>query len=182
MIKHLIESIPENLGQKEMFEFVLDRFIPNHEGNIVELGCGHGTNTQIFCNFAKQHGREVIGVDPFESGFDSMPVSYRYPIDEFNKLLKRWDNLHLIQKSSLDSSVLGNLLMYDPICFAFIDGLQTVEAVLSDIALMEKLNTTLICIDDANRLTGDSRVPEALSLYTGSYELLIKGREAWLWR
>lgn len=179
-MRELIESVNFSRGQQDYFRQLLTKLIPDHEGNIVEIGCGHGLNTELFCKIAKQYNRKVIGVDPFESGFEDMPVSYRYGIQEFNNLLGRYSNLHLIQKSSLDSSVLGDLLSFDPIVFAFIDGLQTVEAVLSDISMMEKLNTTLICIDDANRLTGDSRVPEALELYSGNYQVTIKGREAYL--
>lgn len=160
---------------------ILIELLENNEGNLVEIGAGHGTTTQLLCKIAKENNRKVIAVDPFESGWHEMPESYKYAIDEFSKLLDEYDNLHLIAKSSQDPSVLGNLLAFDPITFCFIDGLQSVEAVLSDIALMEKLNTTLICIDDADRLTGDSRVPEALSLYKGDYNVTVKGREAWLW-
>lgn len=181
-IQEIINQTNFDRDRSETWKFLLTCLLDNNEGNICEIGAGHGTTTKLLCQIAANYNRKVIAVDPFEIGWEDMPSSYRYGMNEFNKLLSEYSNLYLIQLPSQDSAVLGHLLQHDPICFGFIDGLQSVEAVLSDIALVEKLNVPLVCIDDANRLTGDSRVPEALEQYTGAYQVMVKGREAWLWR
>ena len=47
---------------------------------------------------------------------------------------------------SADPKVYDELLNYTPISFAFVDGLQFKDSVLSDLALMTRLNVPVICV------------------------------------
>lgn len=159
----------QNIGiyedRRERFRYILERWLPENTGNIIEIGAGVGQDTVIFLEMAKKYKRKVIVIDPFESGWDNMPESYGkpYPEQEFDTNTSHLkDYLIKIKAPSQVIWIKDVLELTSPYCFAFIDGLQHKEAVLSDLRLIEPFNC-LICLDDVNRSTRISQVPEALT-------------------
>lgn len=176
-MKQIIESIDFNRNRSEYWRELIEKVMP---GNILEIGAGYGESTVLFCEIAKKYRRKVLVIDPFEDGWELMPKSYQYGYAKFLSNMKGFSNWTVFPKSSQDESCASEIAKFTPISFAFIDGLQSKEAVLSDLKLVEQFKPSIICVDDANRLTGDSRVPEALAEYQGEYKLIYQCREAYL--
>jgi len=152
-------------GRTERFGITVPAILQYCHGYIVEIGAGVGQSTVKFLEASREAGTLVFAVDAFEDGWDKIPESYGkpYPFAEFQKNTRGYDNLRVIKKMSQDPEVLTTLKKYGgrP-AFIFIDGLQDKDSVLSDLNLAVELNATVICVDDAYRLTGDSQVPLAL--------------------
>lgn len=131
----------------------LEEIIPLLEGNILEIGVGGGQMTKIFGKVALKHDRKILIVDPFEKGWDDMPVSYRYTYESFLQTTVGWKDIIIhCKEASQHKSVPGFLEKHAPIAFAFVDGLQEEGSVLSDLRLVEKLKVPFICVDDMNRV------------------------------
>ncbi len=173
----------KNLGMKDRLKTNLSQVLPFIEGNVIEIGAGFGDNTIGFCEVANNHNRHVLVIDPFESDWENMPESYRYPYEIFKKTMHPYEGLYsLCKKSSLDEEVKIDMENLLPIAFAYVDGLQSEEAVLSDLRLMEKYDVKLIGIDDKNR----GGVKEAIEIFLeeSKYNLIEtqeNNREAYLW-
>lgn len=144
---------------RSRFRDVLNYWLPRRRGNIVEIGGGNGDATIVLCEMAKKYRRKLIVIDPFESGWANMPESYGKPYPENVWRGNVGEYPILIRKES--KKAVKDLRYHAPISFAFIDGLQTKEAVLSDLKMMDEYGC-LICVDDVNRLTEISQVPLAL--------------------
>lgn len=161
----LKEILNKNTSSDNKLELVSKYFSEKHFGNFLEIGAGHGDTTIVFLKTLQGTDRKVFVVDPFEEGWFEMPKTYGepYPFHIFERNTKKYSyNLELIKKSSLDSSVISHFepnLSFD---FAFIDGLQFKESVLSDLHLCKKLNCKVICLDDFTRITNESQVPMAV--------------------
>lgn len=172
-MRDIIESIDFTRNRSEYWPELLSK-IPR--GNIVEIGGGFGESAETFCKYADR----VLVIDPYEEGWEDMPKSYQYAYSKFKNNTAHLTNLTLHKFSSQHESCAAKIAEFLPLSFAFIDGLQFKDAVLSDIALMEQFEPLVICIDDANRLGGQSEVPLALDAYKGRYQLIYQGREAYL--
>ncbi len=171
-----------NIKNENFIFDVCGLFLEYYGGNIVEIGAGEGFSTVNFlklCDNVKKNSK-VIVIDPFESGWDSMPITYGtpYPYHKFNKnteSLKK--HLILIKKSSQDKSVLQELFNLKPITFGFIDGLQYKEAVISDLELLDNLNCKLICVDDSTRINEFSEVPLAVEHFIKNNKYIMYNDE-----
>lgn len=172
-MRTIIESTDFTRHRSEYWPDLLSR-LPY--GNIVEIGGGFGESAETFCKYADN----VLVIDPYEEGWEDMPKSYQYAYSKFRNNTAHLNNLTLHKYASQHESCAAVIEQFKPISFCFIDGLQFKDAVLSDIALMEQFEPLIICIDDANRLGGQSEVPLALEAYTGRYQLIYQGREAYL--
>lgn len=167
-----------------MIEYWLDKAC-GYEGDFAEIGLGVGETTKKLLPLALWNGKTVLGVDPFESDWKTMPEGYAtpYPEDEF------WKNI----RASFDTITLGNIFRYRrvnslskeaekflsvPLCCVFIDGLQYKGAVLSDLRIVS--HAEIIIVDDFNRSSGMSQVPEAIEEYlkTNDRKLIDLGRHA----
>lgn len=147
---------------------------------IVEIGAGYGETTIELLKIAKEIGTKVIAVDPFESGWETMPGSYRYSYDRFHDRVKDYmDYLILIKCNSL-SKVAEQELAKVKIGFAYIDGLQYKGALLNDLRITD--HARVQCLDDANRETVTSEVISTLQTYKTTKKLIIDDRWAYLTR
>jgi len=152
-----------HLTHNERLAKVFKNLTSTEDGYCIEIGAGYGETTVKLLPQTKNF--KVIVVDPFEMGWDKMPESYGkpYPYTLFENAVKNFSNrLILIKKLSDDPTVLDELKKYSPIVFSFVDGLQYVDNVLSDLKMMDELNCKIICVDDYNRLTKISQVPLAI--------------------
>lgn len=132
-----------------------------YEGDIVEIGLGYGETTKQLLKVAKDNKRIVIGIDPF--GDIDMPKSYIYDYGKFESNISDYkDYLELYKVNSLSEEAEECLKGRD-ISIAFVDGLQYKRAVLSDLYLVHKAK--VIIVDDMNRMTGCSQVPQAVEQY-----------------
>lgn len=160
----------------------LENILPHIKGNILEIGGGKGECTVYFCNVADSMNRRVLVVDPFEDGWKNMPESYRYPYQLFKEATDPFgDTLILHREHSQNPSVRPWLKKYLPVAFGFADGLQTYDAVISDLRLMNAFKIPIICVDD--QLRGD--VPKAMAdfISESKYKLVETeedNREAYL--
>lgn len=151
----------------------------NYEGCIIEIGAGLGETTKQLLPIAAYYDRLVIVIDPFERGWAEMPHDYGkpYTLSGFHDNVKgHKDNLIIHQYNSLAES--SEKMCEQPIAFAFIDGLQYKGAVLNDLRIVS--HAKVICVDDMDRMTGESQVPQAVHEFikqTGKH-LTIKDRWA----
>lgn len=179
-MRELIDKIDLMQNQSDYLSAFLDLILSKVQGNICEIGAGFGSNTEIFLRAAKKYGRQVLVIDPFETDWENMPKGYQYAFDKFWENVKDFDNLVIHKFPSQHESCYEKIKEFAPIAFFFCDGLQYKEAVLSDLRLMEQFNPAVICVDDANRLTGQSQVPLALQEFESDYKIIKQGREAFL--
>lgn len=126
------------------------------EGDFAEIGLGIGETTVKLLSFNKK----VLGVDPFEDGWNDMPQSYGQPYryEEFNKRIEHYSNFELLRVNSLSED--AEVFLSRPLALAYVDGLQYKGAVLSDLRIVS--HAEIIIVDDINRRTHISQVPQAI--------------------
>lgn len=113
-------------------------------GDIVEIGCRRGETTIELARIARENGRRVIAVDPWEVGRQNCDDDSEY--QEFAKNTAQWaDVIDVVRFPSQDTRVI-RVLAELPLCFAFIDGLHTYDGCCSDI--MAVSHCPVIAVDD----------------------------------
>jgi hypothetical protein len=86
-----------------------------------------------------------------------------------------YSNFELIRHPSSDhAAVLHELNGRGPFAAAFVDGVQTLDVVLSDLELMDTLNVQCVVVDDFNRLTAISQVEPAVNKFVEKYPYAIR--------
>ena len=146
----------------ERIAAVAKHVIEEYDGDILEIGAGHGITTEKFL----KHGRVVIVIDPFEDGYDYYPEGtenhkntkpFIYPFEDFQRNCAGYSNLMLIKQCSQHMEVV-KVNPEHKIVFAFVDGLQvTVEDVYHDLVLVESLGVKVISVDDCFSLGNPNR-------------------------
>lgn len=126
------------------------------EGDFAEIGLGVGETTVKLLSFNKK----VLGVDPFEDGWNEMPKSYGEPYryEQFNERISHYDNFELMRVNSLSEE--AEVFLNRPLALAYVDGLQYKGAVLSDLRIVS--HAEIIIVDDINRRSHISQVPQAV--------------------
>ncbi len=184
---HLIERIvtigdatsPE--GRMVRFAELFDYLLLSHQGHLVEIGCGAGLSTKIMLRAAAARSRRVLAIDPFEDEWNSMPDGYGkpYPFSVFaDNTVGYRENLTLCRHNSLSSYAHSALVELGPIAFVFLDGLQYYANVLKELHIMAAFGAEIICIDDVNRNTNISQVPDAIATFMSEcddYEFINTG-------
>lgn len=113
-------------------------------GDLIEIGLGHGKTTIIFAEIARKYGRKVIGVDPFTVMGTGWGDDY---YDTYMKITEPWrDFIDLIKLSSMSPEAMAAIKARD-LCFAYVDGLHTYGACLSDILTVGHCKG-IIAVDD----------------------------------
>ena len=109
----------------------------NHEGCLVEIGCSRGGTTVGLAKIAREFGRSVITVDPWESDAEYqlfLKNTYEYR-----------DVIDVVRLPSEHQAAIAHIKSH-PLCFAYIDGRHTYENCVLD---METVNhAPVICVDD----------------------------------
>jgi len=120
------------------------RYCAEHwEGDLVEIGCLYGSATGLFAQIAREHGRRVIAIDPF------IPEPYYAPnmYNLFCAVVASWkDIIDVLKMSSLSGEAIA-YVRDRPLCFAYVDGLHTYKAALSDIHTVAHC-AGIIAVDD----------------------------------
>jgi len=141
--------------------YVVDTF-PDLAGSVIEIGAGNGETTKLF---AENTGRKIICIDPFTPETDdrlSEQYCDPYSVEEWTDKLKGYTNVTLAMLKSDDPDVHNILQSARPIAFAFVDGLQLKDSVLSDLAIMSAYKAQIIAVDDYERTNEFCKVPEAM--------------------
>lgn len=183
-IEDRIKYLPDSggvEGRSNRVSLIAHETLSVKRGNFIEIGAGIGETTRRLLVSAKAFSHSVLVIDPFESGWNDMPESYGkpYPYEQFKKNVGDSPNLIVHKYSSQHPSCYDFIFQHAPISFAFIDGLQYKDAVLSDLRLVAQFNPAVICVDDINRLSDISQVPLALEefLPSSNYKLVKTDRE-----
>lgn len=149
------------------------------DGNLCEIGLGEGFTTLLLLEAASKCGKKVLGVDPFEGGWADMPEGYGRPYrkEAFEKRIEPYKE-HFVFLNDRSLSVAAEKFLSVPLSLAFVDGLQYKGAVISDLRIVS--HAQYIVLDDFNRSTGMSQVPEAIEEYlkTNKRTLIDLGRHA----
>ena len=144
----------------------------NLEGNFIEIGAGTGHTTEQLLKAAKESGGKVLVIDPWQSDATQPPGYGVYAYDEFWERVKDYQRHLVVAKMPSYFKEVGKYLSVNgPYIFAFVDGLQLRENVLSDLFLMSAYNVKVICVDDINRSTPISQVPEAVEKFLAGNKL-----------
>lgn len=149
---------------------MMDIAAKHNRGSIIEIGCGFGDTTVLLCEIAEQYGEKVIGIDPFDHNPEVHKSYNVYPYEFFvgRSDIAHWiqnGTFHLIRKSSNDPTVLDDLKQYGPFSCAYIDGVQTLDFVLNDLKLMDKVEVMRIGVDDYNRVTEVCQVQQGVEQF-----------------
>ena len=135
---------------------LLESYIQENKGDIVEIGAGYGEHTLEFLQLAEKYNRDVVVIDPFNN---DMPETYRYDFSIFWDKVKEYSiNLIVHKKTSLCKT--SEEICKREIAFAYVDGLQFKGAVLNDLRIVS--HASIICVDDMDRETEESQVPSAV--------------------
>ena len=160
------QQIPE-LSLDDIVNFTLNK----QPGNVIEIGCGGGDTSIHLLRSCKKFNRKYIAIDPFEDNWNNIPDSYGkpYPYSVWKDKVKHFqDRIVHFKLPSQDPSLYELLEKQKPFAFAFVDGIQYKQAVLSDINLLVKLKCPVICVDDYTRNTEFSQVPAAIDEFLSS--------------
>lgn len=106
------------------------RYCAEHwEGDLVEIGCLYGGTTVLIAAVAREYNRRVIAVDPWLE----LPFYADNPYGIFCRTMEPYkDIVDIVKMSSLTEEAIA-YVKTRPLCFAYVDGLHTYEAVSSDI-------------------------------------------------
>jgi len=121
---------------------IADLACQNFTGDIAEIGCERGLTTMELAEVARRHDRRVIAVDPWDA---TKPACHEGYYEEFVERMKPHEDIvDVVRMDSRSKGAIGRLKR--PLTFAFVDGLHTYEACLSDIRAV--YHAGIICADD----------------------------------
>lgn len=113
-------------------------------GDIIEIGCLHGSTTVLLAAVAREFGRRVIAVDPWEVGRQEIIGG------EFDIFLRTTapycDIIDIIRLPSQDPTAV-RAIAERKLCFAFVDGRHAYAECLADIDTVSHCEG-IIAVDD----------------------------------
>jgi len=146
-------------GRTKRIEDIVAELLKREHGSIFEIGGGYGVTACAILNSVIKFGGQLYVIDPWEDEFDG--GHNRYTLDAFqvvmNVLAEHETNFipdrHLVicRLRSQDENAKHLMLTQKPILFGFVDGLQTYDAVVSDINALMTAGCRVLCVDDINR-------------------------------
>jgi cephalosporin hydroxylase len=116
----------------------------NYPGDLVEIGCLFGEATVIFAEVARRHGRRVICIDPWEA---PPPYGDEEPYDVWRRVTEPYRDIIDGRRDSSLTIQSMNCVMGRQLCFAYLDGDHSYEAVKFDIRTVAHCNG-IIAVDD----------------------------------
>ena len=123
--------------------YCAERFL----GDLVEIGCQFGDTTVKLAGIARVYDKRVVAVDPWEKGTQNCRTGREY--DEFLRKTHRFEDIvDVVRLSSFSPGAVEYVRGRD-LCFAYVDGLHTYDACLSDIQATAHC-AGVIAVDDVN--------------------------------
>lgn len=152
-IQDIYQKYPVCKGElkQTVYADILDRLLPLCDGDLCEIGAYDGRSTMVFLERAKQFGRKVYVIDPWDGNQEGSQKAY----SEFLENTKMFDNLGLLRLSS-QNEIAVKYISNLSLCFCLIDGMHNKQVVTHDIITVQnsKFNCGLIIIDDVRDLYG----------------------------
>lgn len=137
-------SLQNRARIKRVAEYCVQRW----PGDLLEIGLLHGNTTKILAKVARQYGRRVIGIDPFDPPHPDASYGKDY-YQVFLRNIEPWHEIiDVIKLSSLDPKAI-TVIKARELCFAYVDGLHTYDACLSDIKAVAHCKG-IIAVDDVH--------------------------------
>ncbi len=132
--------------QRNRIRTVAEYCLSVYPGDIIEIGCYIGETTRILVEVAQANGRRVVAVDPWETGTQNCSgVEYA----QFQANIKQYaDCVDVLRLSSLSPEAIQHVKQRK-LAMAFVDGLHTYEAALSDIRTVSHC-AGIIAVDDVS--------------------------------
>jgi len=132
-------SVQQHLRMKAVAILAAENF----EGDFCEIGVMTGSTTSMLAQIAREYGRRVIGVDPFEDGRPNYnPVNY----DKFIKNTGPWkDIIDFLRLPSEDEQVI-RFIKERNLAFAYVDGAHDYEHCSRDLKTVS--HAKIVCADD----------------------------------
>jgi predicted O-methyltransferase YrrM len=128
-------------------------YCADHQGgDFIEIGCLHGGTTSRLAPVAVKHGRRIVCVDPWPQKCPLTGTDYgEDPFATFCGRMQEWSEtwqeaVDIIRASSLEADTIAQIASRE-LVFAFVDGLHSYEAAVSDIAAVGHCNM-VIAVDD----------------------------------
>jgi hypothetical protein len=131
--------------QSERVAALADWCLGKIPGDIVEIGANRGVTTRLLAPVAQRHGRKVIAIDPWITGTQNCSggeyADYLQNIAPWPDTVETW-------KLSSFAAETFQRMRDRGVAFAFVDGLHTFDACMSDFWLVRQTRG-LIVADDA---------------------------------
>ena len=134
-----------SIQQRERLQDVARFAVQHAAGDIVEIGCLHGSTTVLFAEVAREFGRYVFAIDPWLIGTQNCDGG-EYEI--FCRTVEPYRDVIKERHHSSQNDEVIQELKHRPLAFAFVDGLHEYAAVLSDIGAV--FHAALLAVDDTN--------------------------------
>lgn len=151
---------------RERLTIVAERCCRDYPGDMVEIGCLNGSTTVRLCQVAREHGRRVIAVDPWQVGTQNCEGQ---EYDRFMQATEPYrDIVDVVRKDSRDPEV-TRYLKNRELAFAFVDGLHSYQACLSDIHAC--YHAAVIAVDD---WTWNEGIERAIVEATGTRDRILQ--------
>jgi len=127
---------------RERVEVVARAAAEQHPGDLLEIGARVGLTTVRLARIAREHGRRVLVVDPWEQGTQDCR-GWEY--GKFVERMEPWkDVLDVVRRRSDHADALEAIKR--DLCFALVDGLHTDKAALADMRACG--HAWVVCVDD----------------------------------
>jgi predicted O-methyltransferase YrrM len=113
-------------------------------GDFIEIGCYIGETTRRLAEVAHQYGRRITAVDPWETGTQNCE-GWEY--EAFLKNIEPYASVvDIVRDDSTKRRTIARIRKLN-LCFAYVDGLHTYAACLSDIRAVAHTHG-IIAVDD----------------------------------
>ena len=130
----------------ERMRLIAEDSILRNPGDIVEIGCDTGESSRFLAELAQRHGRRLIAIDPW---FATPERPEGTSFARFQENIRPFAHVvDVVRRSSLDADVKA-LVSQRSLAFAYVDGLHTYYAALSDIRMVSHCRGT-IAVDDVS--------------------------------
>lgn len=144
------------------------------DGDLVEIGCLHGSTTVMLAEVAKEYNRHVIAIDPFETGTQNCDGS---EMEIFCKNTEPYTDIVDFLRMRSDDPRAVEFVKARELAFAFVDGLHEYATCLRDIRTVN--HATVIAVDDT-LWSADVRRAYAEGAGTRTKIEIAEFRESWL--
>lgn len=130
----------------ERMKQVAEDSVKRYPGDLVEIGCHIGETSRMLAEIAQRHGRRLIAIDPW---YTSTQAPDGGAFARFQDNIKPFvDVVDVVRQSSLDEAV-KKRVSQRALAFAYVDGLHTYYAALSDICMVAHCRG-IIAVDDVS--------------------------------
>lgn len=115
----------------------------DYSGDLVEIGCQYGTTTVKLAQVAREFGRRVLAIDPYEIGTQNCDGG---ELETFLAAIAPWEDVVEFHRLDSRDPAVTHLLRSRELAFAFVDGLHTYAACRNDI--LNTAHAGLLAVDD----------------------------------